>query len=57
VVSGNIVALEVLWVGKLAAPFGDLKAGSEMRVHSAMFFEFKEGKIMSQRNYDCFEPW
>ncbi|MBV9480089.1 MAG: hypothetical protein JO249_04970 [Acidobacteria bacterium] len=51
------VALEVLWVGKLAVSFGTLAAGSEMRAHSAMFFEFKEGKIVSQRNYDCFESW
>jgi len=29
----------------------------EIRAHSAMFFEFKDSKIVSQRNYDCFEPW
>jgi ketosteroid isomerase-like protein len=22
-----------------------------------MFFEFRNGKIASQRNYNCFEPW
>jgi len=57
VVHGDKVALEVLWTGKLAISFGSLAAGSEMRAHSAMFFEFAEGKIVSQRNYDCFEPW
>jgi ketosteroid isomerase-like protein len=57
VVEGDKVALEVLWTGKLAIPFGSLAAGSEMRAHSAMFFEFQDGKITSQRNYDCFEPW
>ena len=56
-VNGDYVAVEVLWTGKLAVSFGTLAAGSEMRAHSAMFFEFKEGKIISQRNYDCFEPW
>jgi hypothetical protein len=49
--------VEVLWIGKLAVPFGNLAAGSEIRAHSAMFFEFKDREIVSQRNYDCFEPW
>ena len=53
----NSVAVEVLWTGTLAVSFGNLSAGSEMRAHSAMFFEFKDGKIATQRNYDCFEPW
>ena len=56
-VDGDRVALEVLWTGILSIPFGSLAAGAEMRAHSAMFFEFKDGKIVSQRNYDCFEPW
>jgi ketosteroid isomerase-like protein len=57
VVSGNAVALEVLWTGTLAISFGSLTAGSQMRCHSAMFLEFRDEKIISQRNYDCFEPW
>ena len=57
VVEGDSVAVEVLWIGKLAIGFGTLTQGSEMRAHSAMFFQFKDGKIISQRNYDCFEPW
>jgi ketosteroid isomerase-like protein len=57
VVNGEKVAVEVLWIGKLAFPLGSLAAGSEMRAHSAMFFEFHGGRIVSQRNYDCFEPW
>lgn len=56
-VGGDSVAVEVLWTGTLAVPFGQLAAGAQMRAHSAMFFEFKDGKIASQHNYDCFEPW
>ena len=56
-VTGDCVAVEVLWVGKLAISFGSLQAGSEMRAHSAMFFEFRDGKIASQKNYDCFKAW
>ena len=56
-VNEDQVALEVLWTGTLAIPFGTLSAGSCMRCHSAMFFEFQDGKVIRQRNYDCFEPW
>ena len=56
-VTGNIVALEVLWTGTLAISFGTLAAGSQMRCHSAMFIEFRDSKIVAQRNYDCFDPW
>lgn len=52
---GETVALEVLWRGTLAVPAGTRKPGDEMRVHSAMFLEFRGGKIVAQRNYDCFE--
>ena len=56
-VEGDSVAVEVLWTGTLSLSFGNLTPGTQMRCHSAMFFRFKEGKIASQRNYDCFEPW
>jgi hypothetical protein len=55
--NSNLIALEVLWTGRLAVSFGNLPAGGEMRAHSAMFLEFQKGKIVTQRNYDCFEPW
>ena len=55
--TGNTVALEVIWTGTLAIPFGALAAGSQMRCHSAIFLEFRDRKIVAQRNYDCFEPW
>lgn len=57
IAEGDSVAVEVLWVGTLAIGFGSLAAGSQMRCHSAMFFTFEDGKIATQRNYDCFEPW
>ena len=47
---GDKVSVEVLWTGTLAISFGSLAAGSQMRAHSAMFFQFKDGQIISQRN-------
>ena len=57
IADGDKLSIEVLWTGTLAVAFGGLSAGSQMRAHSAMFFQFKDGKIANQRNYDCFEPW
>ena len=54
---GDKVSIEVVWTGNLAVAFGNLSVGSQMRAHSAMFFQFEDGKIRSQRNYDCFEAW
>ena len=55
--SGSQVALEVRWTGTLAVPVGALPAGGEMRARFAVFLEFQDGKIVAQRNYDCFEPF
>ena len=54
---GNSVALEVLWTGTLAIPFGSLAVGDKMRAHFAVFIELRDGKIVAQRNYYCFDPW
>lgn len=55
--SGSEVALEVVWSGTLALPVGDLRPGDVMRAHFAIFLEYRDGVIVRQRNYDCFDPW
>jgi ketosteroid isomerase-like protein len=57
VATADRVILEVLWVGTLAVSIGTIPVGGEMRAYSAMFLDFRDGKIAAQRNYDCFEPW
>jgi len=54
---GAHVAVEASWSAVLALPVGSLASGQTMKAHFAMFFELREGRISSQRNYDCFEPW
>lgn len=54
---GDSVVLEVEWTGTLAVSLGALPEGFEMRAHVAMFLELRDGRILSQRNYDCYEPW
>jgi ketosteroid isomerase-like protein len=55
--SGDRVAVEVRWTGTLAVPLGSLPAGGQMRARFAIFLELRDGRIVRQRNYDCFEPW
>lgn len=55
IASADQVAMEIEWTGMLAVPFQDIPAGGQMRAHFGMFLQFKNGKIISQRNYDCYE--
>jgi ketosteroid isomerase-like protein len=57
IADGYRVAMEIAWAGGLAVPFGSVPAGGQMKAHFAVFLEFGGGKIVRQRNYDCFEPW
>jgi len=52
-----MLVLEVTWRGRLAVPVGSLKPGDEMRARFAVIFEFRDGRIFRQRNYDCFDPF
>ena len=54
---GDRAAVEAEWEGTLAIPLAGLEVGDVMRAHFAIFFTFKDDKILLQRNYDCFEPW
>ena len=55
--SGNQVAVEAIWTGTLAVPFGSIPAGGEMKARFAIFLELRGGRIVRQRNYDCFDPF
>ncbi|MEV5357396.1 nuclear transport factor 2 family protein [Streptomyces sp. NPDC052693] len=57
VAAGDRVALEIKWSGTLAAGFGELPAGHVMRAHIAAFLDFRDGRIVAQRTYDCYEPF
>ncbi len=57
VASGDTVAVEARWTGTLAQAIGPSPAGTIMKARFGQFFEFRDGRIVAQRNYDCFEPW
>lgn len=57
IADGEKVAVEAQWSARLSIPLGSLKAGDEMRARFAIFLEFRDGKIIRQHNYDCFDPF
>jgi ketosteroid isomerase-like protein len=54
---GDEVALEVDWVGRFNLAFASTPAGAPIRATLGMFLTFRAGKILSQRNYDCYDPF
>jgi|RhiMetdeSRZDD1v2_1073273.scaffolds.fasta_scaffold00531_30 ketosteroid isomerase-like protein len=57
IASGDQVAVEALWTGTLAVPFGSIPVGGQMRARFAIFLTYRDGRIVRQHNYDCFDPW
>jgi ketosteroid isomerase-like protein len=53
--SGDRVVVEVLWTGTLQIAYGERPAGAQMRAHMAGFFQLRDGRIVQQRNYDCYQ--
>ena len=55
---GDTVVVEADWSGTLAIPLGEsTPAGTVMRARFAQVLQLVDGKIVSQRNYDCFYPF
>lgn len=52
---GDTVITEVIWTAVIGADIGDFKAGQKMKAYFCCVFDFKDGLIYRQRNYDCFE--
>lgn len=51
---GSLLMVEYAWSGVLAVPMGSLAAGDTLRGNCAVSLEFRGGRIVRQRNYDCF---
>ena len=54
---GDEVALEVDWTGRFNVGFASTPAGQPIRAKCSMFLTFRDGKLFSQRNYDCYDPF
>ena len=55
--AGDWVALEVTWRAALKVPIGTLPSGGEMKANFGVFMQFRDGRIVRQHNYDCFDPF
>jgi limonene-1,2-epoxide hydrolase len=54
---GHFVAVELTWTATIGVPLGKTPVGGEIRAHFGAFYECRDGKIASIRNYDCFDPF
>lgn len=54
---GDTVALEIDWSGTVTVPVGSLPAGGTLRAAIGQFLTFRDGRIVSVRNYDCYDPF
>ncbi|MDE3249878.1 MAG: nuclear transport factor 2 family protein [Bacteroidota bacterium] len=54
--AGDTVIVEFTWTGELKTRVGRLNQGQMLKAHICSIFEFRDGKIFRQRNYDCYVP-
>jgi ketosteroid isomerase-like protein len=55
--AGDRVVVEMRWEGILAVPLGTLQPGDAMIAHICMVFTLRDGQVVAQSNYDCYEPF
>jgi ketosteroid isomerase-like protein len=53
---GDRLAVQLHWIATTAIDAGPLAAGSNLVAHVAVFYEFRDGLIIRQASYDCYEP-
>ena len=57
VAQGEQVAAELTWTGTVRNAVGPFVSGQTLAARLGVFFEFRDGRIARQRNYDCINPW
>ena len=55
--AGDRVVVETRWEGVLAVPLGALQPGDAMVAHICMVFTLQDGRVIAQKNYDCYEDF
>ena len=55
--AGDTVIVETRWEGIVNVPLGALTPGDAMVAHICMVITLKDGRIIRQVNYDCYEDF
>ena len=53
---GERLAVQLRWTATTAVDAGAPRAGTELVAHVAVFYEFRDGLVLRQSSYDCYEP-
>ena len=53
---GQHAAVQLTWTAILAVDVGALAAGTRLVSHVAAFYDFRDGLVLRQSSYDCYEP-
>ena len=53
---GDHVAVQHTWTATMAVDAGLVSAGTELVAHVAAFYVFRDGLVLRQSSYDCYEP-
>jgi ketosteroid isomerase-like protein len=53
---GDEVAVQLTWTATVAADLGAIAAGTPLVAHVAAFYVFRDGLVLRQSSYDCYEP-
>lgn len=56
IVQGEEVAVQLTWTAIVARDLGAITAGTKLVAHVAAFYVFRDGLILRQSSYDCYEP-
>ena len=53
---GDRVAVQFTWTATVTADLGAVQAGTPLVSHVAAFYIFRDGLVLEQSSYDCYEP-
>lgn len=55
--AGETVIVETRWEGIVNVPIGALQPGDAMAAHICMLITLRDGQVIRQVNYDCYEDF
>ncbi len=56
VTDADRAAVQLTWTATTRAAVSGLPAGSRLVAHVAAFYVFRDGLVLRQSSYDCYEP-